>query len=69
LTKQTDSITNAERRMPPHTQGVVELLRQAGHAVVVREKARHAGLAYRLGDERERTAFELTRRARKLGVL
>jgi hypothetical protein len=58
-----------EARMPPHTRGVVELLRRAGHTVAVREKARHAGLAYRLNDERERTAFELSRRARKIGVI
>jgi alanine dehydrogenase len=75
-TGQTEHVTRvareqlaAERRMPPHPRGVVELLRRAGHTVVVREKARNAGLAYKLDDERERTAFQLTHRARKLGVL
>lgn len=59
---------NGEHRMPPHPRGVVELLRRAGHTVVVREKARNAGLAYRLNGERERTAQQLTNRARKLGA-
>lgn len=40
-----DSISNAERRMPPHPRGVVELPRKAGHTVVVHEKARNTGLA------------------------
>jgi hypothetical protein len=69
LTKQTDSITNAERRMPPHPRSVVELLRRAGQRVVVREKARNSGLAYRLDDERERNALQLSNRARKLGII
>jgi hypothetical protein len=62
-------ITNVERRVPPHTQGVVELLRRTGHTVVVRERARNAGLAYKLHDEREQTALQLSNRARRLGVL
>ena len=41
-------IDSAEHRMPPHPRGVVELLRKAGHCVVVREKARNTGLAYKL---------------------
>jgi Fe-S oxidoreductase len=53
--------------MPPRPRGVVELLSAAGHRVVVREKARNTGLAYRLDGERERTALELSNRARKLG--
>jgi hypothetical protein len=56
-------------RMPPHHRGVVELLGRAGHTVVVREKARNTGLAYKLDGERERTALQLTNRARKLGVI
>jgi alanine dehydrogenase len=69
LTKQTDSITNAERRVPPHTQGVVELLRRAGHRVLVRKRASDAGLAYKLNDDRWRTALQLTNRARRLGII
>lgn len=63
------SVTNAERRIPPHQRGVVELLRKVGHHVVVREKARNTGLAYKLDDERERTALQLSNRARKLGIV
>jgi hypothetical protein len=36
--------TAAEHRMPPHPRGVVELLRKAGHRLIVREAARNAGL-------------------------
>lgn len=61
--------SRAERRMPPHPRGVVELLRNAGNRAVVREAARNAGLRYNLDNRRERTVFELTRRARKLGIL
>jgi hypothetical protein len=63
-----DSIT-AEHRMPPHPRGIVEMLRRAGHSVVVREAARNAGLRYMLNEERWRTAHELTNRAPKLGIL
>jgi hypothetical protein len=69
LTKQTDSITNAIRRVPPQTQSVVELLRRAGHRVLVRKRASDAGLAYKLNDDRWRTALQLTNRARRLGVI
>lgn len=62
-------LKDGEAKMPPHPRGVVEMLRAAGHTVVVREKARNTGLAYRLDSERWRSAFELTNRARKLGVL
>jgi alanine dehydrogenase len=61
--------TNAERRVPPHPRGVVELLRRAGHTVVVREKAHSTGLAYKLNDERWRNALQLSNRARRLGVM
>jgi hypothetical protein len=58
-----------EAKMPPHTRGVVEMLRRAGHTVAVREKARNTGLAYCLDSERWRSAHELSNRARKLGVI
>jgi hypothetical protein len=64
-----DFVTAADRRIPPHPRGVVELLRRAGHRVLVRERARDAGLAYKLNDERWRTALQLTNRARRLGVI
>jgi hypothetical protein len=57
-----------EARTPLHPRGVVELLRRAGHEVVVREATRNAGFSYRLNGERWRTAFELTNRPRKLGI-
>jgi hypothetical protein len=63
---QMDFIT-AEHRMPPHPRGVVELLRRAGHHVVVREKKGNTGLAYRLDKERERTALQLSNRAASWG--
>jgi alanine dehydrogenase len=62
-------VTSTERRMPPHPRGVVELLRRAGHRVLVRKRAGGAGLAYKLNDDRWRTALQLTNRARRLGVI
>jgi alanine dehydrogenase len=62
-------ITSAERRIPPLPRGVVELLRRAGHRVLVRKRASDAGLAYKLNDDRWRTALQLANRARRLGVL
>jgi len=60
MSRTTDFVTTPERRMSPHPRGVVELLHRAGHCVVVREKARNTGLAYRLDGERERTALQLS---------
>jgi hypothetical protein len=61
--------TSDAGRMSPHTRGVVELLRWAGHRVLMRKRAGNAGLAYKLDDDRWRTALQLTNRARRLGVL
>jgi hypothetical protein len=55
----------AERRMPPLAQGTVKLLRDRGHCVAVRAIS-SGSLRYRLDGERERTAFELSNRLRRL---
>ena len=65
-TTDIDFVPRAERRMPPHLRGVVELLRNARNRVAVREAARNTGLRDKLDNERERTALELTKRAPKL---
>jgi hypothetical protein len=55
----------AERRMPPMAQGTVQMLRDRDHTVTVRRN-RFGSLRYTLDAERERTAFELSNRLRKL---
>jgi hypothetical protein len=61
----TEQALNAERRMPPHPRGVVEMLRARGHAVTVRE-SRSGSLRYTLNQERERTALALSNRLHAL---
>lgn len=54
-----------EDRMPPMAQGTVQLARECGHTVTVREN-QHGSLRYTLDGERERTALELSNRIQKL---
>jgi hypothetical protein len=62
---QDDKQLNPERHMPPMAQGTVKMLRDRGHTVAVRCN-RNGSLRYTLDAERERTAFELSNRLRKL---
>jgi hypothetical protein len=55
----------AERRIPPMAQGAVQMLRDRGHAVTIRRN-RNGSLRYTLDGERERSAFELSNRLRRL---
>lgn len=54
----------AERRMPPHPRGVVEILRERGHMVKVREN-RYGSLRYTVDGSREMNALQMTNKYRK----
>lgn len=58
-------LLTADVRIPPHPRGTIELFEERGHTVTVRRNRTGSNI-YRLDQERERTALELSNRYAKL---
>jgi len=57
----------AERTVPPATQGTLYVLRQRGHIVTVRRSARNGSWYYSVDGNKELRGGPLAERYRKLG--
>ena len=58
----------AEARCPPYMKGVVQILREKGHAVAVRRSARNGSWYYGVDGDRERLGGPLCRIFARYGV-